>query len=184
MTDIGNVNFSFDICMPRLRQALTSEDDIGSIIRCHFEAERAATHVLEVLTAGRFAKVSERKGRYLSDKLNLLEILGVAPLQLEPIRSLNRHRNRFAHDGQDVITESHVTELWGTLSLVAPNMTRDSRYTLGNHARYQDVRICNLDAREQYVIAACAAVALLAAFPEILASTSPHYQTSLSDVRV
>lgn len=177
MTDIGTVTFSFDIDTSRLKAALLSEDDIGAMIRCHFEAERAAIHVLDAVTAGRFGQKRSRRYQYLSDKLDLLEIIGLEVLHLEPLRYINKHRNKFAHDGQDRITQTQVGELWGAVTRAASQLNEDTRFTFAGDDRYRDVRVGDLGLRERYVIGASSAIGLFAALPGILTSLSNRSQT-------
>lgn len=178
MTDIGDITFSFDLDTSRLKSALLSEDDIGAVIRCHFEAERAASHVLHIVTAGRVGRFGERRFRYLSDKLDLLEVVGLEALHLQPLRFVNTHRNKFAHEGHDRINQTQVSELWGALSSVAPKFNDDSRFTWHGNDRYDNVRVGDLSLKERYVLGASNAIGLFASLPEILGAISGRPQTS------
>lgn len=106
--DLGDFTIAYDIDTSRLVASFFSEDDIGVVIRCHFEVERAATHSLENLTRGRWRKL---RTQYLSDLLNLLEVLGAPVKLLAPARTLNSQRNEFAHKGMVELSEQALLDL-------------------------------------------------------------------------
>jgi hypothetical protein len=115
--DIGTVTLDYNPDVEAIKDALTATDDIGVVIRCHFQAERAIVHLLDSLTTGRFSKKADRY-RYLSNKLDLLEVLGFQPDWVAPLRVVNAHRNHFAHQGQDTLKETDERELKEAVSRV------------------------------------------------------------------
>jgi hypothetical protein len=58
----------------RLKQAMMTDDNIGALIRCHFEAERCARYTLSKLTSGRSDAIDYR---YLSNILDSLLLIGL-----------------------------------------------------------------------------------------------------------
>lgn len=162
--DLGDLTISHDIEIGRLVAALFSEDDIGAIIRCHFEMERAIVYALGVITQDRW-KVA--KPAYLSDKLNLLEMLGLSRHLLAPARALNRHRNALAHNGLEKLTSAHEREFTGLVRAVCPQFHDD--YTIQIRGkRTFDATFRDCSTKERYVISAGIAMMLLAASPEML----------------
>jgi hypothetical protein len=105
--------------LKRVAAAFSATDDIGVMIRCHFETEKAVDHVLGGLTAGRFDRTN-RAYQYLGPKLDLLKLLGVPAERVEPLRKINALRNRFAHDGQDVIDPGSEEQLRREVAKVFP----------------------------------------------------------------
>ncbi|MCO4316363.1 hypothetical protein M8997_004140 [Phyllobacterium sp. 21LDTY02-6] len=109
MTDILDMTLNFNPNGQRLLKALRGDDDIGSLVRCQFEADRAAIAVLEKLTHGRYKPQDDK---YLTERLRLCRLFGVSDRLIQPLRTLNKHRNAFAHDGTDEITEQQFLDLF------------------------------------------------------------------------
>lgn len=101
--DIGSVTIEHDIDRSKILDALFTEDDIGTIIRIHFEAERALNWLLHKLTDGRSEKVV--KSWKFSQKLDLCYLLGMPDRWLSPIKTLNKDGNSFAHGSQSEFTD-------------------------------------------------------------------------------
>ena len=119
MTDNRLVTLSFDVSTNRLFEAFFANEDVAAIIRCHFEAERAAAHVLSKLTAGR-CKPSSNMVRYFGQKLEMLRIIGIDPKALSPLAIHNEHRNKFMHGGQVAITTDQLEELHESVLKIIP----------------------------------------------------------------
>ncbi|MFA6155056.1 hypothetical protein [Mesorhizobium sp.] len=164
--DLGTMTIAHNPDTARIAAALFSEDDIGAVIRCHFEVERATTHAVSVITQDRWRVV--KNCRYLADKLNLLEVIGVPKHFLEPARALNRHRNGLAHQGVDEITEDQETEITRLTRLVFPNYHDDFELRVsGRHTFNKKYRDCST--KERYVMTVGQVAMMIAGLPEILA---------------
>ncbi|MBZ9760983.1 hypothetical protein LB553_08845 [Mesorhizobium sp. CA8] len=151
----------------RLVAALRSEDDIGAVIRCHFEVERAAEHALEVITQGRF-KVA--RANYLSEKLNLLEILGAPQAFLGAARLMNKHRNGLAHRGVDQITAEQEAEYSAAVRRVFPQYGEDFRLraTKGTDWSFEKI-YADCSVRERYVWSTGFVIVMVGELPQFMA---------------
>ncbi|WP_295897896.1 hypothetical protein [uncultured Bartonella sp.] len=67
--DIGTVTIEHEIDTSKFIDAVFTKDDIGAIIRVHFEAERVLNWILGKITDGRSEKVV--KSWKFSQKLDL-----------------------------------------------------------------------------------------------------------------
>jgi len=141
--------------------ALKSGDDIGVIIRCHYEIESAARHTLGVLSSNRSSDI---KLNYLGQVLDGLNLLGVSTASLAPSRCLNKFRNKIAHHGQDSIDNSFINE-YTTLTKSVHRDFRDditlvfSDQNLGLNKRYSEA-----SNREKCVVATWYNLMLILAF--------------------
>lgn len=166
MSEKEHTTLSFDFCIERFRDAFFAKDDVGAVIRCHFEAERASIHVLSALTKGRF-KARDRTVRYLSQKLEILRLVGVDPKQLKPLEIHNSHRNKFVHDGQEALNKLQLAELHQSVLDVRPDF---GEYEFSFPDAEFKSRYADLTDRQKYVVNVMMAVVLLAAIPDVLAS--------------
>lgn len=174
--DFGNIKMSFDPDMNRVASALLSEDDIGAVIRCHFEAERAVEHVLMSITNGRYG-FGKLTYKYLSDKVKLLKVLGVPPHFLVPLERLNKHRNQFAHEGLEQIANEQALELRDAVKLLYPVFDDNFRMTLHGKREFDKCyRDCST--KERYVVSSTVAMSLIAAFPEMVMAASTQAAAS------
>lgn len=100
--------FSFNVDSSRMMRAIETPDDIGAVIRIHFEIDRALTHVVERSVPD----ASELRLQYPDQRIRLLLALGVPAVRLEPVRIVNKVRNSFAHkEGKERILDEDVSEL-------------------------------------------------------------------------
>ncbi|MEI9409914.1 hypothetical protein [Mesorhizobium salmacidum] len=151
----------------RLIAALRGEDDIGAVIRCHFEVERAAEHALDVITVGRF-KVA--RADYLYDKLNVLEMLGAPKAYLEPARLMNKHRNALAHKGIEQITSQQEAEYTAAVREVFPQYTEDFRLQATKGTEWSfDKLYKDSSTRERYVWSTSLVIPMLSELPQFMA---------------
>lgn len=164
LTENRLVTLSFDLNRGRLLSAFFADDDVGAIIRCHFEAERAAIHVLSELTAGRF-NPDHNMTRYLSQKLEMLRVVGVDPKILSPLAAHNAHRNKFAHHGQEKITVTQLDEIHGAVLAVLPNFG-EMQFRFPDNDAFESHYI-NLTLRQKYVGNMMMAIAAFAAIPDL-----------------
>lgn len=149
----------------RLIAAFSSTDDIGAIIRCHFEAERAVDAALLRLTSGRF-DISSRTYQYLGPKLDLLELLGVPPERIAPLRSINTLRNKFAHDGLNVIEASREEQLRRNVVKICPTINDPNfRVMMKSVTPETGTLYRDCTTSQQYTVLTMCAVAGIAALP-------------------
>jgi hypothetical protein len=155
LNNIGDMTLNFSPSNSRLKKAMFGEDDIGSIIRCQFEADRAAIAVLTKLTNGRYKAADDR---YLSDRLRLCALFGVDDLLIQPLKTINKHRNAFAHDGTDEITEQQFTDLFRQVSHAYPKVKQIIIEFRGEET--VEIALANATVRQKYVLACIMAIAL------------------------
>jgi hypothetical protein len=121
--DIGRVVFDHDIDSKRIIDAIFEPDDVGAIIRIHFEAERAIDYTLSKFTEGRFEPSNSRWS--FSQKIELLRLIGVPSNWLAPIKTLNKHRNEFAHVGKTTIQSQEAVDLLRQMNQMSSTITED-----------------------------------------------------------
>ncbi|PQA73515.1 hypothetical protein [Brucella oryzae] len=163
--DLGEVISEHEPDTKRLAAAFFSDDDIGALIRCHFEVERAAIHALEIMTQGRWKTAN---CRYLNDKLNILEVIGAPPALLAPARILNKHRNSLAHSGIDIITREQEHEFTASVRRFFPQYTLDSKIDFRGTQTFNGT-INDCSHRQRYVISASFLTMAMSSIPKILA---------------
>lgn len=164
--DLGNLTIGHDVDTKRLGAAFFSDDDIGVVTRCHFEVERAATHSLDKLTARRWRKV---RSKYLSDQLNLLEMLGAPPKLLAPARTLNNLRNDFAHGGIEELSEERLLDLLRGVRSFLPQFHDDFEIRIrGKREFTAKFRDCSI--RQRYVLTTSVLLMLIGGLPEIMSA--------------
>ncbi len=161
---LGEMTFGHDLDTRRLAASFFSEDDIGVVVRCHFEVERAATHSLDTLTGNRWRKM---RGKYLSDQLNLLEVIGAPPKMLAPARTLNHQRNDFAHKGLSELSEQQLLDLLRGVRDFLPQLHDDFEVrVLGKRKFNAKFHQCSI--RQKYAITAGTLALLIGGLPETI----------------
>lgn len=161
---IEKLVFDHDIDTKRFASAFFAEEDIAAMVRCHFEVERAAIRSLDVLTEGRWRKA---RSQYLSEKLNLLEMIGAPIKILAPGRTLNNQRNSLAHDGIEEISEQNMLDLVRGVRAFLPQFHDD--YEIIFHGRHNfSAKFHQCTIRQRYVIASAILAALIGGLPEIM----------------
>ncbi len=163
---IENFKTGHDPDTGRLSSAFFSDDDIGTLIRCHFEVERAAIHALDILTQERW-KIA--KYRYLNDKINFLEVIGAPPALLTPARILNKHRNALAHSGIDIITEEQEQEFTASIRSFFPQYSSDSTVSFRGKKTF-DGKLSECSHRQRYVVSASFLIMGLSGIPKLMAT--------------
>lgn len=134
----------------RIVAALFAEDDIGSVIRCHFEAERSVDHVLSVLSKGKYNS-DKTSMRFLSQKLDVLRLFGIHDNFLAPVKLLNSHRNDFAHHGKEHLTASDLDSMKKLVQIAIPKYTDEFRISITGR-RELDAKLGDLSIKQQYVL--------------------------------
>ncbi|TIN70477.1 MAG: hypothetical protein E5Y30_15830 [Mesorhizobium sp.] len=172
------ITLAHDIDPKRFSAAFFGEDDIGAVIRCHYEVEKAAIYALEVLTDGRWKRL---RSQYLSEKLNLLEVLGAPPRLLAPARTLNNQRNDFAHEGLDTLDPQKELDLTRGVRAFFPQFHDD--YSIVLHGKREftgKFRECS--PRQKYVVSAAILSALIGSIPVLMKEHRDKVQ-SIGEIR-
>ena len=90
----------------KMLPAITSEDDVGAVIRLHLIVEQNLFNFLARVLPNPSAL---KEGRdTLSRCLEWLSALGVSDDVIGPCRQLNKIRNDFAHGKAESLTHEHV----------------------------------------------------------------------------
>ena len=134
------------------------------MVRCHFEVEKAAIRALEALTGDRWRKT---RSQYLSEKLNLLEMLGAPDAILAPARTLNKQRNAFAHDGVEEISEQQLFDIVRGIRAFLPQFHDDYRVQLHGTREFSGTfRECSI--HQKYAVATSILSMLVGGIPEFM----------------
>ncbi|MAB14734.1 hypothetical protein FHS78_003683 [Parvibaculum indicum] len=165
MNDDDVIVLSFGLDRHRVGRAFFAEDDIGAIVRCHFETERAVDHALKKFTDGRFKSDGSRGFRNFGDKIEVLRLLGVGDNLLSPLRRHNDHRNQFAHRGQDELTVEQVSDLHRMINALIPDYGK-MKFTFKGNRNFESL-YSELTLRQKYVANMMALINLVAALPEV-----------------
>jgi len=103
----ASISFNFDVNSQRLLRAIETEDDIGAVIRLHFEIDRAYEHVVKTL----IPDVAQLKHRYMDERIRFLLAIGLPSIRVEPARVINGIRNKFAHDEKEAFSTADIERL-------------------------------------------------------------------------
>ncbi|MDR6303055.1 hypothetical protein GGQ85_000736 [Nitrobacter vulgaris] len=99
--------FNFDVDSGRIMRAMYTEDDIGAVIRIHFEIDRALDHIVRTMVPSS----NTMKLPYTSSKVDFLLALGLPNLRITPVLIINSIRNKFAHREKEAIVLSDTVDL-------------------------------------------------------------------------
>jgi hypothetical protein len=105
MAEVTEFNFPVDTA--RMMRAIDTPDDIGAVVRMHFEIDRALEHVVRAMVPA----VKHLGHRYMDQRIRFLQALGLPDIRIEPARVINKIRNDFAHREKEALTESDVSAL-------------------------------------------------------------------------
>lgn len=162
--DIGTVTIEHEIDTSKFIDAVFTKDDIGAIIRVHFEAERVLNWLLGKLTDGRSEKVV--KSWKFSQKLDLCYLIGMPEKWLSPIKTLNKHRNSFAHGFQSEFTDEQIIDLYHQVRRISKKFTTTMQLEVkGTTPLYKTYEECSN--KEKYVMLIMFTVGMWAAFLQI-----------------
>lgn len=162
--DLGEFVSGHDFDIKRFTSAFFAEEDIAAMVRCHFEVERAAIRSLDVLTGGRWEKV---RSQYLSEKLNLLEMIGAPPKLLAPARTINNQRNEFAHKGWEEISEQQMLDVVRGVRAFFPQFHDD--YDVIFHGKRKfNAKFHECSIRQRYVLTTGILTMFIGGLPEIM----------------
>lgn len=159
-----------DLDQSRFTAALFEADDVGAIIRCHYEAERALDFLLDKLTDGRSNR--KAKGWAFAVKLEICRLLGVQDVWTVPLKVLNDHRNDFAHKGTHRLSDQQVLDLYHEVRRLSPTFSEDFRLTFTGKVSF-DKAYKECSNKEKYVMMILFATAMFSSLPQITGSQSP-----------
>lgn len=99
--------FNFPVDTKRMMRAIDTPDDIGAVVRIHFELDRALEHVINAMVPR--AKILTH--RFMSQRIMFLSALGLPPARVEPARVINAIRNDFAHREKETLEAKDIKSL-------------------------------------------------------------------------
>jgi hypothetical protein len=99
--------FNFDVDSGRIMRAMYTEDDIGAVIRIHFEIDRALDHIVKTMVPAS----NKMRLPYTGNKVDFLLALGLPELRIAPVLIINKIRNKFAHKEKEEIVLSDTVDL-------------------------------------------------------------------------
>lgn len=169
MFDVGTITIEHDVDTSRFIGALFEADDVGAIIRCHYETERALEFVLEKLSDGRSKRT---KGWTFANRLEVCRILGVRDIWAAPIQTINNQRNDFAHKGQLLVEDQQMLDLYHQLRRIYPKFSQSFRLKISG-SRAFDKEFGQCSNKEKYVILASVITSLFCSLPQMAASQQP-----------
>jgi hypothetical protein len=98
----------------RFQQALLSEDDVGTVLRCHLVVERTLVAFLKERFGNPDILDKELAQLSYANIVALAVGLGIRPWMKQPLKKLGKIRNRLAHDLGFTLSRSIVSELRDT----------------------------------------------------------------------
>lgn len=147
----------------RVFRALQTSDDIGALLRVHFDAERALSQVVNEA----YIDAKALNLKYFGQKLGALAAIGVLPLRLEPLVVLNKIRNDFAHRGRELIEDQDVKGLWDAINKYAlGSITPDFSIIYGLTGATETKVLGSMSSREKLVVLASLATFWISALPD------------------
>ena len=84
---------SHDFDYKKLIRALTTDDDIGAMLRLHFEMERC----MDFMISERFISPKHLNNKYFGQKVGTLKAVGFDHGRLRAFEYVNSVRNKMAH---------------------------------------------------------------------------------------
>ncbi|MGY3618405.1 hypothetical protein [Bradyrhizobium sp. USDA 10063] len=108
---------NFPIDTGRMIRAIDTPDDIGAVVRLHFEIDRALEHIVNAMVPA----PQHLQHRFTGQRIKFLQALGLPYVRIEPAIVINTIRNDFAHREKEALTASDVAILEEPVSrLLAP----------------------------------------------------------------
>jgi|SRR5882757_4382574 len=101
--------FNFPVDTARMMRAVETPDDIGAVVRIHFEIDRALEHIVNVMVPA----AKHLGHRFMDQRIKFLLSLGLPEERVQPARVLNIIRNDFAHREKEALGQSDVDSLEG-----------------------------------------------------------------------
>jgi len=104
--------FSFEVDVARMMRAIDTPDDIGAVVRMHFEIDRALEHIVDAMVPA----AKHLRHRFMDERIRFLQALGLPDVRLQPARTINTVRNDFAHREKENLEQADVDALEGPVS--------------------------------------------------------------------
>ncbi|MGY8635816.1 hypothetical protein RAD15_25425 [Bradyrhizobium sp. 14AA] len=99
--------FNFPVDTARMLRAIDTPDDIGAVVRLHFEIDRALEHIVTTMVPA----AQHLQHRFMDQRIRFLRALGLPEVRIEPAKVLNTIRNDFAHREKESLTAGDVDAL-------------------------------------------------------------------------
>ncbi|TPI77692.1 MULTISPECIES: hypothetical protein [unclassified Mesorhizobium] len=170
MADVGTIIMEHEVDTSRLIGALFEADDVGAIVRCHYEAERALDFVLEKLTDGRSKRT---KGWTFANRLEVCRMFGVRDMWTAPIQTINNQRNDFAHKGQLLIEDQQILDLYHQVRRIYPKFSDKFRLEISGRKLFNK-EFGESSNREKYVMLASVVTSLFCSLPQMASVQKPN----------
>lgn len=164
--DIGTITMEHELDRYRFLNAFLEADDVGAIIRCHYEAERALDYVLDKLTDGRSNR--NAKNWAFAMRLEVCRLLGVQDMWTAPLKTINDHRNDFAHRGKDSLADQQILDLYHQVRRFYPRFDGSFR-TKFHGTRSIDKTFAECSNKEKYVMMVMVVTGFFSSLPQIAA---------------
>ena len=155
----GEISFDFNLDTKRLERAFNALDDVGAVIRTHYELDRCLTHVL----AKYFARPNKLGATRVDPKLQRLEALGFQGARIDLPRAIDDIRNDFAHRDLEELRNADILKLERSFDALTDGKQSIRDFEL--HMFGVDCRFADLEKRKQFVVIGATAIAQLAALP-------------------
>ena len=154
---------SHDFDYEKLVRALLTDDDIGAMLRLHFEMERC----LDFMIADRFSSPKSLNAKYFSQKVGCLHAIGFLNSRLQAFKFVNRVRNMMAHEGRECIKIQEADELVSIVSRLMPHPLGEFKLRIPKVKKIDEMQISELEPKDRFVIAGFAAAVDASALPKI-----------------
>src|SRR5689334_17352746 len=102
-----DITFDFDADVARIKRAYETQDDIGSIIRVHYEIERCLSHIMPKI----FRNPKKLGANRVGPKLERLEAVGFTGPAIELAKAIDDIRNGVAHRDREELSEIDIRRL-------------------------------------------------------------------------
>jgi hypothetical protein len=154
--------FDFKLDTARLMRAFESTDDVGAIIRTHYELDRALDHVLVKFYANPRKLGANRVG----PKIERLEALGFGGARVGAVRVVDDVRNGVAHRDREEICPQDVAVLRKQIDELSGKRFKDDwqfSYKAGDCST--SLAYGEMSLRQKFCFLAFLAIAALASLP-------------------
>jgi hypothetical protein len=154
--------FDFEIDTARLLRAFESADDVGAIIRTHYELDRALSHVL----AKFYANPKKLSANRVGPKIERLEALGFGGSRIEALRTIDDIRNAVAHRDQEEVRVQDVAALRTKIDELSSGRFSDEwRFSYRAQSNTLATKYSDMTLRQQFCLLAFLAIAAVVALP-------------------
>lgn len=153
-----DITFDFDPDVARIKRAYDTQDDIGSIIRVHYEIERCLSHIMPRI----FRNPKKLGASRVGPKLERLEAVGYTGPVIELAKAIDDIRNGVAHRDREELAEADIERLDAIFTQL-PSKCPLAKYKIhlwGNDVSYADMLL-----RQKFCVYGGTAVMGLASLP-------------------